>query len=148
VSLNGARYAGTSHERGDARVEVELERVSFEVVRFERFEIARLLDRPEAARILQLETRTSTGSSGAASYRESASERGARDSCPGTASITSTAPGLWHVTQVSARRFRKGPQTDDDAQVRTDRENRKMDKHATYQQLRRHLAYLKLAVAA
>lgn len=38
------------------RVEVELERVSFEVVRFERFEIARLLDRPETARILNIET--------------------------------------------------------------------------------------------
>lgn len=39
------------------RVEVELERVSYEVVRFERYEIARLLDRPEAARILHIDVK-------------------------------------------------------------------------------------------
>lgn len=39
------------------RVEVELERVSFEVVRFEHREIARLLDRPEVARILNIDVK-------------------------------------------------------------------------------------------
>jgi excisionase family DNA binding protein len=36
------------------RVEAELERVSFEVLRFDNREIARLLDRGEAARILKI----------------------------------------------------------------------------------------------
>lgn len=36
------------------RVEVELEHVSYDVVRFERWEIARLLDSGETARILNI----------------------------------------------------------------------------------------------
>ncbi|MEJ7786059.1 MAG: helix-turn-helix domain-containing protein [Solirubrobacteraceae bacterium] len=39
------------------RVEVELEHVSYEVVRFEAREIARLLDRPEVARILSIDVK-------------------------------------------------------------------------------------------